>query len=80
MEAHGTFTTAKCRSCLKEYQGKELEGAIFQGEVAYCTTSTCKVSRSAILRINKGSPVRAMHFGTSFCFAITEAAIVYYTF
>lgn len=40
VEAHGTFATATCTSCLRKYDGEELRPAVMSGKVPTCPT--CK--------------------------------------
>ncbi|KAK2869518.1 hypothetical protein Q7C36_001389 [Tachysurus vachellii] len=37
VEAHGTFATATCTVCLREYQGEELRSDIMEGTVPHCS-------------------------------------------
>ncbi|XP_047666588.1 NAD-dependent protein deacetylase sirtuin-3, mitochondrial isoform X3 [Tachysurus fulvidraco] len=36
VEAHGTFATATCTVCLRQYQGEELRSDIMEGTVPHC--------------------------------------------
>ncbi|XP_037338395.2 NAD-dependent protein deacetylase sirtuin-3, mitochondrial isoform X1 [Pungitius pungitius] len=38
VEAHGTFATATCTTCLREYQGEELRADVLSGTVPQCPT------------------------------------------
>ncbi|KAM8893730.1 NAD-dependent protein deacetylase sirtuin-3, mitochondrial isoform 2-T3 [Spinachia spinachia] len=38
VEAHGTFATATCTVCLREYQGEELRADVMSGTVPQCPT------------------------------------------
>jgi len=42
VEAHGTFATATCTTCLKTYTSQDIKESILAGEIPHCIHSSCK--------------------------------------
>ncbi|XP_023697977.2 NAD-dependent protein deacetylase sirtuin-3, mitochondrial isoform X1 [Paramormyrops kingsleyae] len=65
VEAHGTFSTATCTVCRKEYPGEELRPGIMAGTVPKC--STCKgVIKPDIIFFGEELPLQFFSYLTDF--------------
>uniref|UniRef100_A0A8C7XCM5 Sirtuin 3 n=1 Tax=Oryzias sinensis TaxID=183150 RepID=A0A8C7XCM5_9TELE len=65
VEAHGTFATATCTSCLQKYKGEELQPAVMSGSVPKC--SACGgVVKPDIVFFGEELPPRFLKYLTDF--------------
>ncbi|KAM4592247.1 NAD-dependent protein deacetylase sirtuin-3, mitochondrial isoform 2-T2 [Odontesthes bonariensis] len=65
VEAHGTFATATCTTCLRKYEGKDLRPAVMSGMVPKCPT--CKgVIKPDIVFFGEELPRHFMKYLTDF--------------
>ncbi|XP_013857258.1 NAD-dependent protein deacetylase sirtuin-3, mitochondrial [Austrofundulus limnaeus] len=65
VEAHGTFATATCTSCLRKYNGEDLHPAVMTGTVPKCPT--CKgVIKPDIVFFGEELPPRFFKYLTDF--------------
>ncbi|XP_074660902.1 NAD-dependent protein deacetylase sirtuin-3-like [Tubulanus polymorphus] len=64
VEAHGTFATATCTACNKQYPGDEIKGDIFQGKIPYCRkrTSCSGVIKPDIVFFGEDLPKRFYYY------------------
>lgn len=51
IEAHGSFATARCLRCEKEYQAEDIKDEIMQGEVVRCQEDKCKGKPDALIKV-----------------------------
>ncbi|XP_031704544.1 NAD-dependent protein deacetylase sirtuin-3, mitochondrial [Anarrhichthys ocellatus] len=65
VEAHGTFATATCTVCLREYEGEELRSDVMSGTVPQCPT--CKgVVKPDIVFFGEELPLHFFKYLTDF--------------
>ncbi|KAM4744196.1 NAD-dependent protein deacetylase sirtuin-3, mitochondrial [Anableps anableps] len=65
VEAHGTFATATCTSCLRKYDGEDLRPAVMSGTVPRCPT--CKaVVKPDIVFFGEELPLHFFKYLTDF--------------
>ncbi|XP_068433974.1 NAD-dependent protein deacetylase sirtuin-3, mitochondrial [Clinocottus analis] len=65
VEAHGTFATATCTACLREYEGAEIRPDVMRGVVPRCTA--CKgVVKPDIVFFGEELPLRFFKYLTDF--------------
>ncbi|XP_062868640.1 NAD-dependent protein deacetylase sirtuin-3, mitochondrial [Trichomycterus rosablanca] len=65
VEAHGTFATATCTVCRRDYKGEELRNDIMEGTVPHCPK--CKgVIKPDIVFFGEELPKHFFHYVTDF--------------
>ncbi|GAA5978202.1 hypothetical protein JCM11641_001134 [Rhodosporidiobolus odoratus] len=50
VEAHGSFASAECLNCGKDYSQEEIKPRIMEGEVVRCLESRCKGRKDALIK------------------------------